>query len=129
MKANGVFRSPLLVAAVVMTGLVFSSSGCRKEKDTIAKVYVYDTSNSPVSGATVRLRGEQTISPAPPVVLDKTSTTNSSGEATFNFNDVYKSGQAGVAVVNIDASYGGMSGTGIIKVEQETTSEEAVFIQ
>lgn len=129
MSSKTVFRNPLLVAAVLLTGLVLSSSGCRKKKDTIAKIYVYDQAAAPVSGATVRLRGESTVSPSPPVVLDKTSTTNSSGEATFDFNDVYQLGQAGVAVLNIEASYVGLSGTGIIKVEQETTSEEAVFIQ
>lgn len=129
MRRMQALKSPLLVAVLVVAGIVLSSSGCRKKKDTIAKVYVYDTANDPVSGASVRLRGESTVSPSPPVTLDKTSSTNASGEATFDFNDVYQLGQAGVAVLNIEASYGGMTGTGIIKVEQETTSEEAVFIQ
>jgi hypothetical protein len=61
--------------------------------------------------------------------LYDTTTTNTSGEARFNFNDVYQLGQAGVAVLNIEASANGLSGEGIIKVEQETTSEETVFVQ
>lgn len=124
-----ILSTTLLSAAILGAGIVLSSSGCRKKEDTIAKIYVYDTANDPVSGATVNLKGESTVPNSPPVALDKTSTTNSSGEATFDFNDVYQLGQAGVAVLNIEASYAGMVGTGIIKIEQETTSEEAVFIQ
>ncbi|HLP57113.1 MAG TPA: hypothetical protein VK151_18885 [Fluviicola sp.] len=125
-----IFRVPLMMIALVAVGVVFSSSGCRKKKDTIAKIYVLDTTNSYVSGATVRVKGESTTSQGNQnVILDKTTTTNASGEATFNFNDVYQLGQAGVAVLNIEASYGPLVGQGIIKVEQETTSEETVFIQ
>lgn len=127
---NHFMRLPLALIAIVGLGVVFSSSGCRKKKDTIAKIYVYDVLGAPVGGATVRLYGKSTIEDvvSPPVVLDVTTTANSNGEATFNFNDVYQLGQAGVAVLDIDASFGSMVGHGIIKVEQETTSEEAVFI-
>lgn len=110
-------------------GVLFSSSGCKKKKDTIAKIYVYDTQNAPVAGAQVVLKGESTVTPSPAVVLFDTTTTNTSGEATFNFNDVYQLGQAGVAVLNIEASSGSATGSGIIKIEQETTSTESVFIQ
>ena len=47
----------------------------------------------------------------------------------FNFNDVYQLGQAGVGIFNIRAIKGQQDGIGIIKVEQETTSEETVFVQ
>jgi len=128
---NHFMRLPLVMIAVVGLGVTFSSSGCRKKKDTIAKIYVYDAASVAVGGATVRLYGTSTL-PAgqgnPVVVLDVTTTANSNGEATFNFNDVYQLGQAGVAVLDIDASFGSMVGHGIIKVEQETVSEEAVFI-
>jgi hypothetical protein len=124
-----IFSTALLVASVFGMGVVFSSSGCRKKKDTIAKIYVRDTMNAPVIGAEVVLKGESTVSPSPPVVLFDTTTTNGSGEAIFNFNDVYQLGQAGVAVLNIEAEKNGLTGQGIIKVEQETTSEETVFIQ
>jgi hypothetical protein len=123
------FSTALLAASIFGMGVVFSSSGCRKKKDTIAKIYVRNTANSPVIGAQVVLKGESTVSPSPPVVLFDTTTTNGSGEAIFNFNDVYQLGQAGVAVLNIVAKKDGLTGQGIIKIEEETTSEETVFIQ
>ncbi len=105
------------------------SSGCRKKKDTIAKIYVRDISNQLVSGAQVVVYGQSTINQPANVTLYDTTQTNSSGVAEFNFNDVYQLGQAGVAVLNIEATKSGYAGEGIIKVEQETTSEETVFIQ
>lgn len=126
---NKVFSTAIVTGLIFGLGVVFSSSGCRKKKDTIAKVYVRDASDDVVVGAQVVLKGESTVTPSPPVVLFDTTTTNGSGEAIFNFNDVYQLGQAGVAVLNIEAQKDGLTGQGIIKVEQETTSEETVFIQ
>jgi hypothetical protein len=116
----------LLLSAVLFVGIF---SGCRKKKDTIAVITVLDIDNLPVAGAEVVLYGESTINQPANVVLYDTLTTNISGEARFNFNDVYQLGQAGVAVLNIEASKDGAVGQGIIKVEQETISEETVFIQ
>lgn len=104
--------------------------GCRKKGETIAKIYVRDAStNVGVPGARVVLYGQSTTNQPSSVVLFDTTLTNSSGEAVFNFDDVYQLGQAGVAVLNIDVSKDGMAGQGIIKVEEEKTSEETVFIQ
>ena len=122
------FSTTIIALSIFTVGVLLSSTGCRKKKDTIAKIYVYDASNVPVVGAQVVLFGEPSYAGAPPVVLFDTTTTNGSGEAIFNFNDVYQLGQAGVAVLNIDARKDAMTGEGIIKVEQETTSEESVFI-
>lgn len=102
---------------------------CRKKQETIAKIHVKDANNSPVAGATVIIYGQSTTGQPSSVVLYDTTTTNSSGVAVFNFDEVYQLGQAGVAVLNIDAEKDGNVGQGIIKVEQETTSEETVFIQ
>jgi hypothetical protein len=63
------------------------------------------------------------------VVLYDTAYTNSAGEAIFNFNKLYQKGMAGVAILNIDAKKGNYKGEGIIKVEEETTSETTVYIQ
>jgi hypothetical protein len=116
----------LVLVAVLGVGL---NVGCRKKKDTIAKVYVRDSSSQYVEGATVILYGESTINQPANVVLYDTTLTNSSGVAIFNYNDVYQLGQAGVAVLSIKAFKNGAQGQGIIKVEEEKISEETVFIQ
>ncbi|TSJ46587.1 Ig-like domain-containing protein [Fluviicola chungangensis] len=115
-------RSMLVLAiGAVMIGI----GSCRKKEDTIAKIYVLDQNNNRVAGATVELIGEGTNG----TVRDpKTATTNEQGEATFNYNDIYQLGQCGVAIFKIKASLGGAVANGIIKVEQEETTEETVFI-
>jgi len=121
---NSVFLTCLMLFVLVL------SFGCKKKKvDTIALVYVKDASNNFVPNARVILYGKSTLEVPKEVVLYDTAYTNESGEASFNFNDVYQSGQAGVAVLNIDASKGTAFGQGIIKVEQEKTSTETVFVQ
>lgn len=125
---NTSFKRILLFAFVALLGIGFSS-GCRKKKDTIAIIYVLDIASQRVAGAQVVLYGQSTTGQPANVTLYDTTVTNSSGEAIFNFNDVYQLGQAGVAVLNIEAYKDGAEGQGIIKVEQETTSEETVYIQ
>ncbi len=127
---NTTLKRTIVFAVLAILGVGFSSTGCRKKKDTIAIIYVRDAANQLVSGAQVVLYGQSTQpNQAVNVTLYDTTTTNTSGEAKFNFNEVYQLGQAGVAVLNIEASANGLSGEGIIKIEQETTSEETVFVQ
>lgn len=114
-----------------MAGLVSSTvlfSGCNKKKDTIAKIYVLDSSNNPVSACTVTLEGISSEGRQADVNVDMTTETNASGEAIFNFNDLYKKGQAGMAVLNIKAKKGVKEGNGIIKVEEEKTNEKTIFL-
>lgn len=125
---NTSVKRTLLFAFVAVLGVALSS-GCRKKADTIAIIYVRDVANQLVSGAQVVLYGQSTTNQPANVVLYDTTMSNTSGEAKFNFNDVYQLGQAGVAVLNIEAYLNGAAGQGIIKVEQEVTSKETVFIQ
>lgn len=118
------------ILTLAIGAAIISIGSCRKKEDTIAKIYVLDQNNSRVAGATVELIGEETAgSTGHGSVRDpKVATTNEQGEATFNYNDIYQLGQCGVAVFKIKASLGGAVGNGIIKVEQEETTEETVFI-
>lgn len=122
MRLNRIF----ILSAVVLLSLV-TIVGCRKKEDTIVKVYVKNASNEPVPGANVRLFGETSTST--PSELEFETVTDYSGMATFNLNNVYQLGQAGVAVLNIEVTKGSEYGEGIIKVEQEVVSEEIVYIQ
>ncbi len=119
-------KSFVLFSFVALLGVTFSS-GCRKKKDTTAKIVLRDATNALVIGATVHVYGESTTSK--PSVVDGTQTSDYKGEAFFNYNDIYQLGQAGVAVLNIDASKGTQTGSGIIKIEAEKENSETVYIQ
>ena len=114
-----------VIALLSMATLV----GCRKKEDTIAEITVRDASNQAVAGARVVIYGQSTTNQPANVVLYDTTMTNASGVAVFNFNEVYQLGQAGVAVLNIDVQKDALTGQGIIKVEQEVTSTETVYVQ
>jgi hypothetical protein len=118
-----IFFSALFIVASVAV------SGCRKKKDTIANVYVKDDNSILVDQAMVVLYGTNTAGTPQQVAVFDTSYTNVEGMATFNYNDIYQLGQAGVAVLDIKAQKLNKIGQGIIKIEAETTNEETVFIQ
>ena len=107
----------------------FTYTSCRKKGDTIANIYVKDETNLSVSGAMVILYGTNTGNTRQQVAVFDTLYTNSTGLASFNFNDIYQLGQAGVAVLDIKAQKLNKIGQGIIKIEAETVNEETVFIQ
>jgi hypothetical protein len=107
--------------------VVFSS--CRTKGDTIARITVRDTASMLVPNARVILYGTSTTDPIQPVVRRDTAFTNSSGVAVFNYNDIYQLGQAGFAVLDIIVRKDNMTGSGIIKVEEEKENTQTVFIQ
>ncbi len=115
------------IILAVLTILVFGS--CRKKLDTVANIYIKDENNASVSNAMVVLYGTNTQGTPQQVAVFDTAYTNLNGMATFNYNDLYQLGQAGVAVLDIDAKKGNKSGAGIIKIEAEKVNEETVYIQ
>lgn len=117
----------VLLTSIIVFAFTFTS--CRKKGDTIANIYVKDETNSSVSGAMVILYGTNTGDTPQVVAVFDTLYTNSTGLASFNFNDIYQLGQAGVAVLDIKAQKLNKIGQGIIKIEAETINEETVFIQ
>lgn len=114
----------------VMTLALFV--GCRKKKDTIVLINVKTSvfaPDKPVDNAKVVLYAVSSTGHQSSVTIHDTAYTTPNGSAYFNFNDVYQLGQAGVAVLNIKATKDNMSGEGIIKVEEEKTSSQKVYIQ
>lgn len=105
------------------------STSCRKKLDTVANIYIKDENNASVSNAMVVLYGTNTQGTPQQVAVFDTAYTNLNGMATFNYNELYQLGQAGVAVLDIDAKKGNKSGAGIIKIEAEKVNEETVYIQ
>jgi hypothetical protein len=121
-------KSLLMLALAAL--IIIPALGCRKKGDTIVRITVKDEANAPVYNAMVRLYGSSTMSPPPGAMIrNDTSYTNELGVATFNYNEVYQLGQAGVAVLNIQVKKNHLSGSGIVKIEEEKTTEETVFIK
>ena len=118
----------ILFFALAATSLV-SLSACRKKMDTVAHIYVKDETNASVSNAMVVLYGTNTQQTPQQVAVFDTAYTNANGLATFNYNELYQLGQAGVAVLDIKAQKGNKIGQGIIKIEAEKVNEQTVFIQ
>ena len=126
MKEKNILRFGALLFLILFVGF-----GCRKKQDTIAIIHVRDITNNVVVNAEVEITAESTIGTQGQVdtSIRRVAYSDNNGDATFNFNDVYQMGQAGVGIFNIKAIKGQQDGIGIIKVEQETTSEETVFVQ
>jgi len=117
----------IVLVVVAVSALTLGS--CRKKKDTIANIYVLNSTNEPQQNAMVILYGTNTAGTPQQVAVFDTAYTNVSGMASFNYNDIYQLGQAGVAVLDIKAQKQNMIGQGIIKIEAEKINEETVFIQ
>ena len=118
----------LLVLAAAVFG--FTLTSCKKEKPTVAKIRVVDTSGQTVDNALVRLYATSTMSPPTgSIVINDTIFTGPNGYATFDYTDDFKLGQSGFAVLDIEVLSETFVGTGIIKVEEEKTNEETVIIQ
>ncbi|NOQ70958.1 MAG: hypothetical protein GQ574_03090 [Crocinitomix sp.] len=120
-------------AGLVLMGAAFialTAGSCRKEGETVAKITVVDTGGVVFPGAMVRLYPSPTIEEHGAIVIDDTAWTEIDGIAAFDFSDHFNLGQAGVAVLDIEVRSGDtLYGEGIIKIEQEQTSEEKVVIQ
>ena len=125
-------KKVLFIIVAIVFAQTFTS--CRKKKDTIAHIYVRDEADNPVNDATVILYGTSTGNPiggdGPGFGNFKdTVQTSSSGLAVFNLSDIYQSGQAGVAILDVKAYKLNRLGTSLIKIEPETISEQTVIIQ
>lgn len=119
-----VMKSNILKFLVLFI-ILLSVTGCYKKEDTIAIVKVVNETGTSIANARVIIYGSGNLGE---VTLRDTTLTNSSGEALFNLNETYQSGQAGVAVLDVEVTKDGLTSYGIIKVEQETTSREIVVL-
>ena len=111
--------------------LFFGFSSCHEVGETIANVVVLNELGAPVQGATVRLYAFGSVDEdfVGEPRFDTTSVSNAAGMVSFNFSTFYVEGQAGFAVLDIEATKAALSGTGLIKIEEELTNEATVFIE
>lgn len=129
MKSTTPFRALSTLALIVLAGLGFQ--GCNEIEDTVAVVYVQNSLGAPVQGAEVRLFAVGSVNQTfiGELRFDTTQVTNAAGSVSFNFSEYYKQGQAGFAVLDIEATKGSLNGIGIIKIEEEMTNEQTVIME
>jgi hypothetical protein len=108
--------------------LFFLLTACYKKQDTILAVIVKNESGQVIEGALVEVKAEPTTL-GNIVTLNMEETTDELGVAYFNFNEYYKSGQTGVAVLKIKAIQFGLYGEGVVNVEQEVVTETIVVVK
>jgi ammonia channel protein AmtB len=129
MKSNTPLHAIGVAALLLFTA--FGFNGCNEIEDTVAVVYVQNSLGAPVQGAEVRLfavgSSNQTV--IGELRFDTTQVTNAAGSVSFNFSEYYKQGQAGFAVLDIEATKGSLEGIGIIKIEEEMTNEQTVIME
>lgn len=124
-------NSKFIVSGFFLLMVFVAVSGCKKDQQTIATITVVNADGETVPGASVRLYAVSSQTPPPPNEprFDTTQVTNGTGKVSFDFSDYYEEGQAGFAVLDIEASKGSLEGEGIIKIEEMKTSEETVVIE
>lgn len=104
------------------------SSSCNKEEDTIAVVRILTSEGLPIEGVNVRLYAEPSEIQAQELIDELNRTSDAAGEAIFDFTEFYEQGQAGFAVLNIEAILDTNSVEGIIKIEPEEVNEKELIL-
>ena len=124
-------RNVSLSLGAMALGAVLSLSSCHEVEETIANVVVLTDLGAPVQGATVRLYAFGSVDEdfVGEPRFDTTAVSNAAGQVSFNFSEFYVDGQAGFAVLDIEASKAALYGTGLIKIEEEMTNEATVYIE
>jgi hypothetical protein len=110
--------------------LSFGLLGCYKKKETILQVNVRDISGTTIKGAKVELYADPTdTSSNNQLAINFSEISNEDGTATFNLNEIYKSGQTGVAIIKAKATYYNKTGQTIIQITEEVLNECFVEIK
>ncbi|MDA0946117.1 MAG: hypothetical protein RLZZ314_1297 [Bacteroidota bacterium] len=114
-----------------ITSCAILMSGCYEIEETIANITVVrleGTEEVPVSDAEVRLYAIGSISGGSPR-FDTIQYTTEEGFVSFNLSDFYVPGQAGFAVLDIEATKGGLYGEGLIKIDEMMTNSATVVVE
>ena len=130
-KLDDPMRNVSFSLALMAFVAVLSLSSCHEVEETISNVVVLNDLGAPVQGASVRLFAFGSVDEdfVGEPRFDTTAVSNAAGQVSFNFSSFYVEGQAGFAVLDIEASKAALFGTGLIKVEEEMTNEATVYIE
>ncbi len=129
-KKSRIYLVELFMFIIIGMAFSFGLAGCYKKKDTTLRVVVKDVSGSIVKDANVDIFVEPTdTSNQNPVSLNYSNLTDENGTAVFNLNAHYESGQTGVAILKVKASYNNKTGESVTQIVEETDNECNVQIE
>jgi|TARA_B110000879_G_C11025064_1_gene452498 hypothetical protein len=124
-----------LFPTLTLIAIVIFASSCYEIEDTIANIQVYRIDaigdKIPVAGCDVRLYALGSLDEdfVGEPRFDTTQTTSDEGFVSFDFSDFYVGGQAGFAVLDIEATKGSLYGSGLMKIEEMETNNEEVIVE
>jgi hypothetical protein len=124
-----------LFPTLTLIAIVIFASSCYEIEDTIANIQVYRVDaigdKIPVAGCDVRLYALGSLDEdfVGEPRFDTTQTTSDEGFVSFDFSDFYVGGQAGFAVLDIEATKGSLYGSGLMKIEEMETNNEEVIVE
>jgi hypothetical protein len=115
---------------LILFAFSYGLVGCYKKKDTILKVFVFDNVGSIVKGANVDVFAEPTdTTNQNPISLNSSTLTDENGIAVFNLNANYESGQTGVAIVKVKATFNNKIGESVVQIVEEIDNECNIQIE
>ncbi len=120
----------LFKLTLILFAFSFGLVSCYKKKDTILKVFVVDNIGSIVKGADVNIFAEPTdTTNQNPISLNSSTFTDENGIAVFNLNTHYESGQTGVAIVKVKATFNNKIGESVVQIVEEIDNECNIQIE
>ena len=103
---------------------------CYKSRPTSLTVEVRNSAGQIVTGVLVNVRAEPTGDmEGQELLIDYEEATNSNGIAFFNLNEVFKSGQTGVAIVVASVQHNNLYGSEVIEIVKEIDNCVDLVIQ
>lgn len=119
----------MLTRALVIAVIAAFSTACNKEEPTKAVIIVKNADGSTVPDVHVKLFANAPLPVGDQSRLTKEGYTGGDGRVTFEYSEFYEQGQSGFAVLDILCTKDSLIGEGIIKILEEETTEETVFLE
>ena len=103
---------------------------CYKSPPTTLTVEVRNSAGQIVNGVLVKVQAEPTSNlEGQELLINYEEATNSNGIAFFNLNEVFKSGQTGVAVLLASVQQNNLYGSEVIEIVEEIDNRVDLVIQ
>ncbi len=90
-----------IIFSTIIVGIVLFLTNCHKIEPTKTVITALNESKIPMQNVKILIHAESSQSTPANVKIADSAYTNSKGQVEFDFSNIYKDGQAGVAVLDI----------------------------